>query len=146
MAKERERAGGTSGLGGLGARSSEAVTDMVRRMMAVGLSGFFTTEEALRKALGDTLPKDWIDFAAQQSERTRRDMTEVIARELGRVLDRVDLAEVLAQILEGHAVEVTARIRLMPRDDGEPARSASPTRASAARSGGDDDGERDGGG
>ena len=113
MAKDRERGATFS------ARGSEAVGDMMRRMMAVGLSGFFTTEEALRKALGDTIPQDWLDFAASQSERTRRDMSEAIAREFGRVLDQVDLAELIGQVFENRSVEVTATVRLLPRDGEE---------------------------
>ncbi|MBW2665766.1 MAG: hypothetical protein JRE13_05685 [Deltaproteobacteria bacterium] len=31
---------------------------MMRRAVAMGLSGFFLTEEAIRKAVGDTLPKE----------------------------------------------------------------------------------------
>lgn len=115
MAKDRESRSSAASASSLGSRSSEAVSEMARRMLAVGLSGFFTTEEALRKALGDTIPRDWIDFAAQQSDRTRKDMSEAIARELGRVLERVDLAELLAQVFEGRSVEVSATIRLSPR-------------------------------
>jgi hypothetical protein len=89
---------------------------MVRRMMALGLSGFFTTEETLRRALGDTIPQDWIDFAAGQSEKTRRDFSEAVARELGRVLEGVDLAELLGRVLESRTVEIRAQVRLLPED------------------------------
>ena len=118
MAKDRTRPSASGGSEAAGAPvPGGALPDMVRKMMALGLSGFFTTEEALRKALGDTIPQDWVDFAAQQSERTRRDFGDAVAKEVGRVLEQVDLAEMFGRILENRTVEIRARVRLLPSDD-----------------------------
>ena len=82
MARDRTRSG-------IGSRDTDgdpsppgALPEMVRRMVALGLSGFFTTEEALRRALGDTIPQDWVDFATEQSERTRRDFSDDLATKM----------------------------------------------------------------
>jgi hypothetical protein len=91
-------------------------------MITLGLSGFFTTEEALRRALGDTIPQDWVDFAAQQSERTRHDFSEAVAREIGRTLENVDLAELFGTVFENRTVEINARIRLLPATKGKAAK------------------------
>jgi len=107
---EAREGGAESGPGG-------GVPDLVRRAFSLGFSGFFTTEEAVRKALGDTLPKDWIDFAVDQSGRAREDFLERVSTEIGRSMADVDLAAVLGQLLEGRTVEVTARIKLGPADD-----------------------------
>lgn len=65
-------AGGEGKAEGPAARedASGRVPELLRRMVGMGFSGFFLTEEVVRKALGETLPKDWVDFAAAQSERT----------------------------------------------------------------------------
>jgi hypothetical protein len=94
---------------------SGGVPDFIRRLAAVGLSGFFTTESALRRALGNTVPKDWVDFAADQSERTRHELLDRLAGEFGKVLEHVDLNELMDQLLTGRTVEVTAQIRLAPQ-------------------------------
>jgi hypothetical protein len=96
-----------------------ALPDFVRKAFATGLSGFFLTEEALRKALGDTLPKDWADFAIDQSSRARDDFLERLSLEVGRALENVDLAAVLSQLLEGRTLEVKAEVRLSPRQGAE---------------------------
>jgi hypothetical protein len=89
--------------------------DLFRKMMAAGFSGLFTTEAAIRSALGDSVPREWVDFVAEQSERTRAEMAQRLAQEFGRVLERVDLVELAEQLLEGRTIEVKAELRLGPR-------------------------------
>lgn len=115
MARDRDRPGGESR--GEAPAPTGAIPDMVRRMVTLGLSGFFTTEEALRRAVGDTIPQDWVDFAADQSEKTRRDFGDAVAREVGKALAEVDLAEVLGAMLESRPIEIQARVRLLPADE-----------------------------
>lgn len=97
-------------------RSSGGVQDAFRKMMALGLSGFFTTEAAIRGALGDTVPREWVDFVSEQSERTRAEFTQKMAEEFGKILADVDLVELAEQLLEGRTVEVKAEFKLGPRD------------------------------
>jgi hypothetical protein len=97
-----------------------AVPELVRRVLSIGLSGFFLTEEAIRKALGDAVPRDWTDFVVSQSDRTRKEFLERLSFEIGQSLENVDLARVLTDLLEGRTLEVKAEIRLSPKD-GEPA-------------------------
>jgi len=91
------------------------VPDIIRRFAALGLSGFFTTESALRKALGDTLPQDWVDFAADQSERTREELFDRVVSEFGRIIENLEFVELLEQLVEGRTIEIETKIRLGPR-------------------------------
>ncbi len=61
--------------------------DLLRRALGLGIAGLFSGEEMLRKTLGDTVPREWVEFAADQRERTRRDFAERLATELGKSLD-----------------------------------------------------------
>jgi len=106
-------------------RTLNAIPEMMRRAVAMGLSGFFLTEEAIRKAVGDTLPKDWADFAVEQSERTRSELMERLGTELSRTLASVDVAEIFEQLFEGRTVEIKAEIRLKARDEAAPSTSGS---------------------
>jgi hypothetical protein len=91
---------------------------LVRRALSAGFSGVFMTGEALRDALGDSLPREWADFAADQSARTRSEIIERLSSEVGRALEGVDWAAVIAALLEGRTLDVTAQIRLGPKDGG----------------------------
>lgn len=100
------------------------VPDVFRRMMALGFSSLFSTEAAIRSALGEAVPRDWVDFVSEQSERTREDLSRRFAEEFGRVLEKVDVLELAEQLLAGRTVEVHAQIRLAPREaDDDPDRA-----------------------
>lgn len=114
------------------------VPDLLRRVVGIGFSGLFLTEEVVRKALGETLPRDWVDFAAAQSERTRRELIDRVAGEIGRTLDGVDLPRLAERLLRGHAIEVTARVRFVPQD--EDATDDAPARRHSLRIAIDEDG------
>jgi len=97
------------------------VPEFVRRALTAGFSGFFLTGETLREALGDSVPKEWADFAADQSSRARSEFFERLSAEMGRAVENVDWAEVISTLLEGRTLEVNARIRLGEKDaEGRP--------------------------
>jgi len=89
-----------------------AIPELMRRAIALGLTGFFTTEEAVRRALGDTVPKDWTDYIAESSDRTRGEFLDRLSREIARTLKEVDLAAVLQQLLDGRTLRVNAEFSL----------------------------------
>ncbi len=97
-----------------GANEGQAVlSDLARRALAIGLSGFFFTESTIRKALGDTLPKEWSDFAVEQSERTRKEFLERLTFEIGQSLENIDVASILAELMRGRTLDISAGIRLV---------------------------------
>jgi hypothetical protein len=100
------------GEGDEGSGALNAIPELMRKAFSLGFSGFFLTETAVRKALGDAMPQDWIDFAVEQSERTRAEFIERLTFEVARSLEAVDLGAVLAELLEGRTLEIKAEIRL----------------------------------
>lgn len=95
------------------------VPELLRRAVGLGFSGFFTTEELVRKALGDTVPREWADFAASQTDRARTELVERLALELRKTLDAVDLEQLLGNLLGSHTIDIEARIRFAPREAGD---------------------------
>ena len=90
--------------------------DLLRRGLTLGFTGFFLTEEAVRKALGESVPRDLMDFILAQSERTRAEFLDRISKEFARTLSSLDPVEVVKRLLEGRSIEVSASIRLVPSD------------------------------
>lgn len=119
--------------------------ELLRRGLTLGFTGVFMTEEAVRRALGDSVPRDLIEFVVAQSDRTRAELLDRLSREFGRVLSSLDPAEVARRLLEGRTVEVEARFRLVPDPREEAKEGASQAPASSASGGADrdDDEEED---
>jgi hypothetical protein len=89
-----------------------AIPELMRRAIALGLTGFFTTEEAVRRAIGDTVPKDWTDYISESSDRTRGEFLDRLSREIAQTLKEIDLAAVLRELLEGRTLKVNAEFKL----------------------------------
>lgn len=120
-----EPGAGAPGAAGTREERMALLPDLFRRALTLGLSGIFTTEEAFRRALGDTLPRDWVDFAVDQSERTRAEFAQRMASEMARVLESMDLEEILKRTLAENRIEIKAEIKLVP-ESGASSRSARP--------------------
>ena len=91
--------------------------ELLRRGLSLGVAGFLMTEEALRKALGDNMPKDALEYVVAQSEAMRAEFLDRIGKEFGRAVGALDPVEVASRLLEGRTLEVTARFRLLPKED-----------------------------
>ena len=109
--------------------------DFLRRSLAVGFTGLFMTEEALRRALGDSVPRDWIEFFVEQSDRTRGELVDRLSKEFGRVLSALDPVEVMRRFLDGQTLEVSAKIRLASSDPkkGQQSSSVSDVKMAASK-------------
>jgi len=90
--------------------------DLLRRGITAGLASLFTTNEVVRRAVGEAMPKEWVDFAMDQSERTRAEFIERLASELARTLESLELVEMAERFFEGRTIEVRAQIQVLPRE------------------------------
>jgi hypothetical protein len=94
--------------------------EFVRRAAALGLSGFVLTEEAVRRAFGDVVPKDWVKYATEQSSEMRRELMDRIAQEFGAWLRELDTEKVqrtlLQTLLDEYDFAVNIEISAKPRD------------------------------
>jgi len=96
--------------------SASGLPELLRRVITTGLSGLFTTNEVVRRAVGEAMPREWVDFAVDQSERTRAEFIERLAGELARTLESLELVEMAERLLDGRTIEIRAQIQLLPRE------------------------------
>ncbi len=89
--------------------------EAVRRATTLGLSGFFLTEEAVRRALTEAVPKEWVDYLSRQSEDVRREAMEGLVREFGHWLRGLDVKALLGQLLEEYDLTATIQLSASPK-------------------------------
>ncbi len=88
--------------------------DLLRKGLSLGFTGFFMTEEAIRRALGDSVPRDVIEFVLEQSNKTRAELLDRLSREFGRTLQALDPVELARRLLDGRTIEISAQVRFVP--------------------------------
>ena len=91
--------------------------ELVRRGAALGLSSFFLTEEAVRKAFSDRVPAEWLESWRRQSEEVRSDIVDRAGKEFGNWLRTLDLSELLGELLERYEFSATIEVDVRRRTD-----------------------------
>jgi hypothetical protein len=89
--------------------------EAVRRAAQLGLSTFFTTEEAVRRAFSESVPSDWLDYLNQQGTDLRGELLDRMSREFGEWLRQVDMAQIMSKLLEEHDFELRISVSAQRR-------------------------------
>jgi len=93
--------------------------EAVRRAAQAGLSGFFATEDALRRAFSDTVPRDWADYLGEKGSDLRGELIERLAAEFGAWLRTVDIAQVAGKLIEENDFELRISVSAQRRSGAE---------------------------
>lgn len=115
------------------------VPDLVRKVAVAGLGALFMTEEGIRNLASQLkIPKDAATYIFSQAEKTKDDVARMLSEELRRFFQSEKLRAEFLKVLTGMTVEVTAQVRLVPKEERKDAPpAASPevkvTRISAKR-------------
>lgn len=106
--------------GGFGSRSSKMLGDLARRALMTGIGAVFMSEETLKSSLTDMkLPKEAMGYVVAQADRTKKEIVAAIARETREFLSKLEVDKMLAKALVGNTIEISTRIRVVPKEGGE---------------------------
>ena len=89
--------------------------EAIRRTAQVGFSSFFATEDAVRRAFSDAVPRDWVDYANRQSTDLRAEMIERMSGEFGTWLGSIDMAQLVSKVLAENDFELVISVKSSPR-------------------------------
>jgi hypothetical protein len=84
--------------------------EAVRRTASLGFSSFFATEDAVRRAFNEAVPRDWVDYAKDQSTELRAEMIERMSAEFGAWLRTIDMTQVMRKLLAENDFELVISI------------------------------------
>ncbi len=93
--------------------------DLLRRAATIGFGGFFLTEEAIRKALADVVPPDWVQFVVRQSEDARGELIDRLAQEFGSWMRRTDPETFARSVLDDYHFSIQINVSVQPRREAE---------------------------
>lgn len=85
----------------------------LRKIITTGVGAALMTEEGIRSAISDMKLKEYL---ARQASKGKEELTKVVASELKRFLEHVDLHEEIQKALAGMTLEIQATVKLAPRE------------------------------
>lgn len=100
--------------------------EAVRRAADLGFAGFFSTEEAVRRAFSERIPDEWLHYVNRQGDEVRAQIVEGVADAFREWLQSVDVEQVVRKTLADYDVRLEVRLGATPRDSAQvtPARAA----------------------
>jgi hypothetical protein len=91
--------------------------ELLRRAATIGFGGFFLTEEAIRKALADAVPPDWVQFVVRQSQDMRGEMIDRLAKEFGSWMRKTDPRTLARSLLDDYHFSIQIDFSVKPKGD-----------------------------
>ena len=99
----------------------EAVRRLVERALLSGMKNIAEAPENIREIIGDLkLPKEAAGFLYEQVDDTKKGVYRVVAKEIRDVLEHMNFADEIAEVLTKLQFEVNTTIRFVPNTRDEP--------------------------
>lgn len=94
-------------------------SEMLKRVVSVGLGAAFMTEESVRGALGGiNLPKDVLNGILQGANRSKEDLLNKIGNETIKLISKIDFVKEASRFVEEHKFRINAEIEVVKKDGG----------------------------
>ena len=87
------------------------IPGFVRELAMTGLATFFMTEDSVRKYLKELrLPKEMAAILLETITKRKDDFYGLVAKEVGKVFSRADIAKEVEKFLKTHNVHINATV------------------------------------
>jgi len=105
-------------------KASEAASDrpagwseLVKEVTLSGLATLFMTEDSVRGYLKEKkLPKEIALLIVDGLSKKKEEFYNIIAKEFGQVVSKMDLGKEMGKFLEGHSVKLSATLSFEPKE------------------------------
>jgi hypothetical protein len=100
-------------------RLDSLLPEAMRKALVTGLGAIFMTEESLRGLVAEMrLPKEAAGYLVKQADAARGQLVDAVTKEIGRVVESINIGAEIQKILTSVVIEVKTEIRLVPAEDG----------------------------
>lgn len=92
-------------------------SEMARDITATGLATLFMTEDSVRSLLKEKkMPKELLAPLLEGFGKKKDDFYGLVAKEVGRVLSKIDISQEVGKFLEKHKVHLEAKVSFEPKE------------------------------
>ncbi len=91
--------------------------EMMKKVLTVGIGTYFLTEESLKGLVSEfKLPKEILSAVLESAQKSKGEFLKSLSREvMDRVMQKVDPAQLLQEILAKNEVELQIKINFKPK-------------------------------
>lgn len=94
------------------------ISDLVRKVVATGLSSPFLSEDQIKLALsGLNLPKEVISQILRGAQKSKEEMVQKVGGELSRLIQKIDIVKEIKTALREHKITIHADIEFVPKNN-----------------------------
>ena len=92
-------------------------TDLMKKVLTVGVGAVFLTEESLRAMVSEwKLPKEVIAAILESSRKTKTEFLQSISTDVfSKVVDKIDPVALLQEFVTRNEIEFTIKVGIKPR-------------------------------
>jgi len=102
-----------------GSFTTKVLGDFARKALMTGIGAVFMSEDSLRSQLSEMkLPKEAMGAVVNTADKTKKEIIDVVARETRAFLSALEVEKMVGRILVGTTIEISTRIRLLPKEGG----------------------------
>tara|TARA_B100000683_G_scaffold257006_1_gene278114 strand:+ start:511 stop:999 length:489 start_codon:yes stop_codon:yes gene_type:complete len=114
---EDELSSGQTGEGSEDERGDgRGLSDLLRKAMT-GVGAVMTNDEGVRDY---RVTNNAMRMLGSTAEKTKREVTEVVTKEVRNFLDHLELHEIITRVMTGMTFEIHTKIKMIPNEQGKP--------------------------
>lgn len=88
-------------------KSGLSITDIAKKLVAVGVGAAFLTEESIRSALGEVkLPKEILNIVLQNATKTKDLVADQVTKEIVKLISKIDFVKEASRFVEEHKFNI----------------------------------------
>lgn len=91
--------------------------EALKKVMTVGVSAAFMTEESIRNYLGELkLPKEILGLIVQGANKSKDEITQRITKEAVGIIQKIDIVKEVSRFVETHKFKISAEIDIVKKE------------------------------
>lgn len=88
-------------------KSGLSITDIAKKLVAVGVGAAFLTEESIRSALGEVkMPKEILNVVLQNATKTKDVIADQVTKEIIKLISKIDFVKEASRFVEDHKFNI----------------------------------------
>jgi hypothetical protein len=97
--------------------SGPILSEIVKRLVAAGVTAAFMTEESIRSYVGELkLPKDVLGMLLQGAAKSKEEIANRVSREIINIISKIDFVKEASRFVEEHKFKIHAEVEVIKKN------------------------------